>query len=127
VKAVQATGRDHLIIAGLSFEVCSSLPAIAAKEAGYHPVIAMDACGTFTHDKREAGLARLTGLGIEVSDYATLIVEIMADNADPKANEVYAALDMPFATLMGQVAQGTANEYVVGRGCGSLLPMHKAG
>jgi hypothetical protein len=67
---------------------------------------AMDACGTFTHDKREAGIARLTVLGIEVSDYATLIVEILADNTDPKANEVYAALDMPFATLMGQVAAG---------------------
>jgi len=64
----------------------------------------VDACGTFSHHKREAGLARLTTLGIEVSDYATMIVEIMADNADPKANDIYAALDMPFATLMGQVA-----------------------
>ncbi len=60
----------------------------------------------FSHDKREAGIARLTVLGIEVSDYDTLIVEILADNADPKANEVYGALDMPFATLMGQVAAG---------------------
>ena len=33
-----------------------------------------------------------------------MMVEIMADNADPKANDIYAALDMPFATLMGQVA-----------------------
>jgi len=106
VKAVKATGRDHLIFAGLSFEVCASLPAISAREAGYQPVIAIDACGTFSHDKREAGIARLTVLGIEVSDYATLIVEILANNADPKANEVYAALDMPFATLMGQVAAG---------------------
>src|SRR5208282_4813038 len=106
VKAVKATGRDHLILAGLSFEVCASLPAISAREAGYQPLVAIDACGTFTHDKREAGIARLTVLGIEVSDYATLIVEILADNADPKANEVYAALDMPFATLMGQVAAG---------------------
>jgi nicotinamidase-related amidase len=106
VKAVKATGRDHLIVAGLSFEVCASLPAIAAREAGYQPLVAIDACGTFTHDKREAGIARLTALGIEVSDYATLIVEILADNADPKANEVYAALDMPFAKLMGQLAAG---------------------
>jgi hypothetical protein len=43
-----------------------------------------------------------------VSDYATLMVEVMADNADPKATDVYAALDMPFATLMGQVAAGIA-------------------
>jgi hypothetical protein len=28
VQSVKATGRDHLIFAGLSFEVCASLPAI---------------------------------------------------------------------------------------------------
>jgi nicotinamidase-related amidase len=104
VDQVNATQRDHLIIAGLSFEVCASLPAISARDNGFHPVIALDACGTFSRHKREAGLARLTTLGIEVSDYATMMVEIMADNADPKANDIYAALDMPFATLMGQVA-----------------------
>ncbi len=104
VAEVNKSGRDHLIIAGLSFEVCASLPAISAREHGFHPVVVVDACGTFSHHKREAGLARLITLGIEVSDYATMMVEIMADNADPKATEVYAALDMPFATLMGQVA-----------------------
>ncbi len=104
VEAVKATGRDHLIIAGLSFEVCASLPAISAWEEGFQPVVALDACGTFTAAKREAGLARLTALGIEVSDHATLMVEIMGDNADPKAGEVYEALSMPFAVLMGQVA-----------------------
>lgn len=104
VALVEQTGRDHLIIAGLSFEVCASLPAISARDNGFHPVVAVDACGTFSHHKREAGIARLTALGIEVSDYATLMVEIMADNADPQANAVYAAMDMPFATLMGQVA-----------------------
>jgi hypothetical protein len=94
-----------LIIAGLSFEVCASLPAISAKAEGYEPVVAVDACGTFSHDKREAGIARLGTLGVEVSDYATLMVEIMADNSDPNAGEIYAAINMPFATLMGQVAK----------------------
>ena len=108
VAQVEATKRDHLIIAGLSFEVCASLPAISARDKGFHPVVAVDACGTFSYHKREAGLARLATLGIEVSDYATLVVEIMGDNADPKANDVYAALDMPFATLMGQVASALA-------------------
>ena len=104
VEAVRATKRSHLVIAGLSFEVCASLPAISAKEAGFEPIVALDACGTFSLDKRQAGIARLTTLGIELSDYATLMVEIMGDNADPVAGDVYAALDMPFAVLMGQVA-----------------------
>jgi len=104
VEAVKATKRNHLIIAGLSFEVCASLPAIASKREGFEPIVAVDACGTFSSHKHEAGIARLTALGIEVSDYATLMVEIMGDNLDPKALDVYAALDMPFATLMGQVS-----------------------
>jgi nicotinamidase-related amidase len=104
VAQVKDTGRDHLVIAGLSFEVCASLPAISARDNGFHPIVAIDACGTFSHHKREAGLARLTTLGIEVSDYATMMVEIMADNADPQANAIYNAIDMPFATLMTQVA-----------------------
>jgi nicotinamidase-related amidase len=104
VEAVKATRRDHLIIAGVSFEVCASLPAISSREEGFQPVVALDACGTFSQDKRAAGLARLAALGIEVTDYATSMVELMGDNADPKALDVYAALDMPFATLMGQVA-----------------------
>ncbi|WP_020579156.1 isochorismatase family protein [Actinopolymorpha alba] len=62
VAKVRETGRDHLILAGLSFEVCGSLPAISAQADGYQPVVAIDACGTFSHHKREAGLARLTVL-----------------------------------------------------------------
>jgi nicotinamidase-related amidase len=112
VARVTETGRDHLIVAGLAFEVCAALPAISAQADGYQPVVALDACGTFSQHKREAGVARLTALGIEVSDYATTMVEILADNADPKANDLYAAIDMPFAILMGQVAAGIAKATV---------------
>jgi hypothetical protein len=44
--------------------------------------------------------------GVIVSDYATLMVEILKDNARPEAGEVYTAMDMPWATLVGQVARG---------------------
>src|SRR5258705_4204774 len=85
VAKVRQTGRDHLILAGLSFEECSSLPAIAAQADGYQPVVAVDACGTFSHHKREAGLPpdRSPDRGVGLRP---LMVEIMADNADPNAN-----------------------------------------
>ena len=108
VDAVKATRRDHLVIAGLSLEDCASLAAISAKAEGFQPIVAIDACGTFSAAKREAGVARLGTLGIEVSDYATTMVEIMGDNNDPKELDIYAALDMPFAVLMGQVAEALA-------------------
>jgi len=43
--------------------------------------------------------------GVIVSDYATLMVEILKDNARPEAGEVYTAMDMGWATLVGQIAR----------------------
>ena len=40
-----------------------------------------------------------------VSDYATLMVEVLGDNARPEAGAVYSAMDMPWAKLVGQIAQ----------------------
>ncbi|MBO2456273.1 isochorismatase family protein [Actinomadura violacea] len=102
--AVEATGRRKLIIAGVSLEVCAALPAYSATAAGHDAYVAVDASGTFSATKREAGLLRMTQAGVVVSDYASLIVEALADNADPAANAVYEALDMPFATLVGQMS-----------------------
>jgi hypothetical protein len=43
--------------------------------------------------------------GVILSDYATLMVEILKDNARPEAGEVYGAMDMAWAKLVGQIAQ----------------------
>jgi len=42
--------------------------------------------------------------GVIVSDYASLMIEILKDNASPQAGAVYTALDMPWAVLVGQIA-----------------------
>ncbi|GHO80476.1 hydrolase [Ktedonobacter sp. SOSP1-85] len=103
VQAVEALGRQKLIIAGISTEVCLGLTAIRAVGLGYHAYAAIDASGTFSVTKRETGLLRMTQAGVIVTDYATTMVEILKDNAHPLANELYATLDMPFATLVGQI------------------------
>ena len=43
--------------------------------------------------------------GVIITDYASLMVEILKDNARPEAAAVYGALDMPWATLVGQIAK----------------------
>jgi hypothetical protein len=43
--------------------------------------------------------------GVIVSDYATLMVEILKDNGRPEAGEVYGAMDMDWAKLVGQCRQ----------------------
>ena len=103
-KAVEATGRKKLIIAGVSTEVCLALPAIHATGTGYDVHGVIDASGTFSETKRISGLMRMVQAGVIVTDYATVAVEILKDNASPKAGALYGALDMPFAGLVGQLA-----------------------
>ena len=102
--AIRAIGRKKLIITGISTEVCLTFPAISATAEGFDAYAAIDASGTFWQTKREAGLLRMQQAGVVPIDYSTAMVEILADNADPIANDVYAALDMPFAVLVGQIA-----------------------
>ena len=71
---------------------------------GYDAYVAVDASGTFSETKRQAGLLRMLQAGVIVSDYASLMIEILRDNASPQAGAVYAALDMPWAKLVGQIA-----------------------
>ena len=58
----------------------------------------------FNETKRQVGLLRMLQAGVIVSDYASLMIEILKDNASPQASAVYAALDMPWAKLVGQIA-----------------------
>ncbi len=103
--AIEATGRKKLIFAGISLEVCAAFPAIAAIGKGYDAYVAVDASGTFSETKRQVGLLRMLQAGVIVSDYATLMVEVLGDNARPEAGAVYSAMDMPWAKLVGQIAQ----------------------
>ncbi len=103
-KAIEATNRKKLIFAGISLEVCAGFPAMTAIARGHDAYVAVDASGTFSHAKREANLMRLHQAGVILSDYATMMVEILKDNGRPEAGEVYAALDMPWATLVSQIA-----------------------
>ena len=104
-KAIERTERKKLILAGVSLEVCAAFPAIAAVGKGYDAYVAVDASGTFSETKRQTGLLRMLQAGVIVSDYASLMIEILKDNASPQAGPVYDALDMPWAKLVGQIAQ----------------------
>src|SRR6266853_5303484 len=109
-KAVEATGRKKLIIAGVSTEVCMAFPALHATAIGYDAYAVIDASGTFSETKRITGLLRMVQAGGIVADYATVGVEMLKDNGSPKAGELYAALDMPFAGLVGQLAGAFAKD-----------------
>jgi hypothetical protein len=73
--------------------------------------VAVDASGTFSETKRQVGLLRMLQAGVILSDYATLMVEILKDNARPEARAVYGAMDMPWAKLVGRSRRPTGSKH----------------
>jgi hypothetical protein len=43
--------------------------------------------------------------GVIITDYATSMVAILKDNSRPDADVIYGAVDMPWAKLVGRIAQ----------------------
>ncbi len=64
-QAITATGRKKLIFAGISLEVCAAFPAITAIGKGLDAYVAVDASGTFSETKRQAGLLRMLQAGVD--------------------------------------------------------------
>jgi len=91
-EAVARTGRHQVIIAGTGFEVCAQLPALACVADGYDAFVALDACGLFAPVPSVAAISRLTQAGVALADARVIVLEAMADNAHPKASEIYATL-----------------------------------
>jgi nicotinamidase-related amidase len=90
--AVTRTGRRKVIIAGTGLDVCAQLPALACTAEGYDAYVALDACGRFTPVPSVATTGRLTQAGVVLVDTRFIVLEAMADNAHPKASEIYATL-----------------------------------
>jgi nicotinamidase-related amidase len=98
--AVKATGRKKLIVTGISTDVCLAFPAIAALADGFESYAVIDASGGFTQTQVNMGILRMQQAGVIPVSYSNVAVELLADNAAPEAEAVYAALSMPFSGLV---------------------------
>jgi len=64
VKAVEATGKKTLVMAGVWTSVCVAFPALQAKADGYKVYAVMDASGDMSQMASDTTLARMTQSGI---------------------------------------------------------------
>ena len=72
--------------------MCAQLPALACAADGYDAYVAVDACGRFSPAPSAATISRLAQAGVALVDTRVIVLEAMADNAHPKASEIYATL-----------------------------------
>lgn len=79
VKAVAATGRKQLIIAGIVTEVCVAFPALSAIEAGYEVFVVTDASGTFDKASRDAAWLRMSAAGVQLVNWFAAASELHRD------------------------------------------------
>ena len=63
-KAVRASGKKTLIMAGVWTSVCVAFPALQARAEGYTVYAVMDASGDMSEAAAQAALARMTQAGI---------------------------------------------------------------
>jgi nicotinamidase-related amidase len=90
--AITRTGRSKAIIAGTGLDVCAQLPARASAAEGYDSYVVIDACGRFEPEPSVATVSRLTQAGVALVNTRVIVLEMMADNAHPKASEIYDTL-----------------------------------
>jgi nicotinamidase-related amidase len=79
VKAVAATGKRQLIIAGVVTEVCVAFPALSAIEAGYEVFVVADASGTFNKITRDAAWSRMAAAGAQLMTWFGVACELHRD------------------------------------------------
>jgi nicotinamidase-related amidase len=84
-KAVKATGRKTLIVAGVWTSVCVAFPALQAKAEGYNVYAVVDASGDMSEMASQATLARMTQAGIIPVTTNVVLCEFQRTWARPDA------------------------------------------
>ena len=79
VKAIKATGRKQLILAGVVTEVCVAFPALCALEEGFDVFVVTDASGTFNEMTRDAAWSRMVQGGAQLLSWFGVACELHRD------------------------------------------------
>lgn len=90
--AVEATGRDCFVLAGLETDVCVAQSALGLRAAGYRVAVVEDACGS-PPPNHEYGLRRLRDAGVIVTSVKAMFYEWTRDLRATR--RVQDALDLP--------------------------------
>ncbi|KAK6828261.1 hypothetical protein PG990_009876 [Apiospora arundinis] len=93
-KAIEATGKKQVVLAGITTDVCTTFAALSMREAGYSVFVNAEASGTTTELIREISNQRMRDAGVQVLSTFAIMSELMRDwRATPGAAELFPFLD----------------------------------
>jgi nicotinamidase-related amidase len=87
-KAVEATKRQNLIMAGVTTDVCLVFPAISACREGYQVQAVVDASGSPFDNSEEMARRRMAKEGVVLTATNTLIAELAQDWSRPEGSQL---------------------------------------
>ena len=90
--AVLATGRKHLIMAGVTTDVCLIFPAIDAALEGFAVQAVLDASGSPSDLSEEFARQRMHDVGVVLTATNTLMAEIGQDWSTPNGQQLIGLL-----------------------------------
>ena len=79
VKAIKATGRKQIIIAGVVTDVCVAFPTLSALAEGFEVFVVTDASGTFNTTVQQAAWSRMTQAGAQLMNWFSVACELQGD------------------------------------------------
>ncbi|ENU93214.1 MULTISPECIES: isochorismate family cysteine hydrolase YcaC [Acinetobacter] len=112
VKAIKATGKKQLIIAGVVTEVCVAFPALSALAEGFEVFVITDASGTFNALTRDAAWDRMSQAGAQLMTWFGMACELHRDwrNDIEGLGALFSNHIPDYRNLMNSYAQNTAQK-----------------
>lgn len=87
-KAVLATGRKNIVMAGLTNDVCIVFPSISAVKDGFNVQVVVDAGGSPTPLADETALRRMEREGVVLTNTNQLMAELAYDWSSPNGEKI---------------------------------------
>ena len=112
VKAIKATGKKQLIIAGVVTEVCVAFPALSALAEGFEVFVITDASGTFNALTRDAAWDRMSQAGAQLMTWFGMACELHRDwrNDIEGLGALFSNHIPDYRNLMNSYAQNTTQK-----------------
>jgi len=88
MDALEATGRNSLILAGIETHVCVYQTAAGLVERGYRVEVPADAVSSRTARNRDIGLRKIEQTGAALTSVETAVLELLGDAAHPRFRDI---------------------------------------